>query len=606
MNKSKISDLVVDFLVQKKIDMCFSVTGGGAMHLNDSFAKNKKMKVVYNHHEQACSIAAEGYSRINNKPAIVCVTSGPGTTNAITGVLGAWLDSIPMIIISGQMKRETILSSTELKLRQLGFQEYDIIPAVKNITKYSIQLNNPELLFYHLEKAFNESISNRKGPVWIDIPLDIQALNIKKSEIRPVNFNFDKITLGNNFLKVLEDKLCQASKPVILVGYGVQVENSRNLLEGLVNKLKIPVLTEWNSHDVLPDQNLYNFGRPGTIGDRNGNIILQNSDLIILIGCQLSIRQISYEWNNFAPNAFKIGVNNEIEEMLKPTVRYDYQIVCSINDFLRKTVKELNLSYEKQKFYGWVKWCREIKNKYTLVNDNIKSESINLSVYNFFRALNKFSEKNNITVLANGAACVAGLQVSKINRGRRVFTNAGASSMGYGICASIGAAFADKNKIIYCVEGDGSIQMNIQELQTIKHHNLNIKIFWINNDGYHSIKQTQKNIFKAKEKEFYGADKFSGISFPSAKKIAAAYDYKFFKIKSSHNFESIFNKINRLSGPVICEVITNPDEDFAPKLISKINKDNTFFTPPLDDMYPFLSAEEKNLNLTRLNQYLKK
>ena len=604
--KIKVSDYVADFFRKRGISQCFAVTGGGAMHLNDSFGHNDYFDIVYNHHEQACSMAAEGYAQVSGKPAIVSVTSGPGTTNAMTGVLGAWLDSIPMIIISGQMKRETLISSNSLQLRQLGFQEFNIVDSVKAMTKYAVVVDDPRYIHYHLEKAFFEATSGRKGPVWLDIPIDIQGLYLDADNIIVTNSVQNISSLNEADIIQFFAKLNSAKKPVLLAGYQIRMEDSVSHFQKLIDFLGIPVLTEWNSHDLFEDGHPLNAGRPGTIGDRNGNLVLQNSDLLIVLGCQLSLRQISYEWKNFARNAYIIGINSEIEELIKPTLSVDYFIVGGVKEVIKSILNSGKESVHSDNL-GWNLWAQKMKQKYPIYVSKKNREIGLLSVYEFFYELSKSILGDSITVLANGAACVAGLQTMKIGKNQRLFTNAGASSMGYAICASIGAAKAVKNKKrVYCIEGDGSIQMNLQELQTIIHNSLNIIIFWINNDGYHSIRQTQKAMFKAEERGYCGADKRSGISFPQAERIADAYGISYLRIESNSEIENVLNKIYNVDGPLICEVITDPNEDFSPKLTSKMNEDGTFTTPSLEDMYPFLSEIETRNNLLELKEFISK
>jgi len=602
--KVKVSDYIVKFFKNKGINKCFAVTGGGAMHLNDSFGHDSDFEVIYNHHEQACSIAAEGYAQVTGNPAIVSVTSGPGTTNALTGVLGSWLDSIPMIIISGQMKKDTLISSNSLKLRQLGFQEFNIVDCVKTMTKYAVVLDNPNYLNYHLEKAYYEATTGRKGPVWLDIPVDIQGLIIDEGDVSPLKFPKHLLLNSEVEFRYVFEKLDNARKPVLLAGYQIRMDNAHDDFLKLVDFLGIPVVTEWNSHDLLEDSHPLNAGRPGTIGDRNGNLVLQNSDLIIALGCQLSIRQISYEWSNFGKNAYIIGINYEVEELIKPTLNIGYVINAGIKDFINELLS-VDYKSEHSQFSGWCLWSKLMKEKYPIYKERINNNSRILSVYEFF---NKFSENvigNSVTVLANGAACVAGLQTIQIGKNQRLFTNAGASSMGYAICAAIGASIAvGKQSRVYCVEGDGSIQMNIQELQTIIHNSLNIKLFWINNGGYHSIKQTQKGMFKGDDRGYCGADILSGISFPSAEKIAFAYGIPYYKIDSEVSIEKIIDQINSIDGPTLCEVVTDPNEDFCPKLVSKLNEDGSFSTPSLEDMYPFLTENEMTANLKQLESMI--
>jgi len=597
----KVSDYIVEFFLKHNIDRCFAVTGGGAMHINDSFGHNSAIKNIYCHHEQACSMAAEGYTRVSGKPAIVSVTSGPGTTNAITGVLGAWLDSLPMIVLSGQMQMNTTLNSTPIPLRQLGFQEFNIIDSVKCMTKYADIITDPIYIAYHLEKALFLSETGRKGPVWLDIPLNIQSAIIDEDELIHFSIESDK---QNNFvyeetITNIIELINMSKKPVILAGYEVRMSNAYDEFLQAVSALKIPVLTEWNSNDLIWNDHEYFAGRPGTIGDRGGNFVLQNSDLVLAIGCQFSLRQISYAWSNFAKKAYKIAVSSDKSEMIKPTVKIDKPIEMNVKSFLINIVKHCSASSSNHGTQTeWYKWCKQINKKYPVVNEKHFEEDKPLSVYAFVNSLSNLMIEKDILVLANGAACVVGLQATKVKQNQRIFTNAGASSMGYGITAAIGSCYAiSQDERVICIEGDGSIQMNLQELQTIVHNRLNIKLFWINNDGYHSIKQTQNLMFKAKEKGFCGANQQSGISFPSAQKIADAYNIPYYKIDKIKSMDSVLESVLSSNGPVICEVVTNPNETFEPKLQSKMLEDGKFYTPSLEDMYPFLSKEEMLENI---------
>ncbi len=598
--KKKVSDLILDFFLDKGIDTCFCVTGGGAMHLNDSFGHHKGFKNIYNHHEQASAMAAEGYARSCLKPAIVSVTSGPGATNAITGVLGAWLDSIPMIVISGQMKSETILSSTPLHLRYLGFQESNIVEIVSSITKYSISINSLKDIKFHLEKAYHLANTGRKGPVWIDIPLDIQGSLIEEETFKDESkfvpdISVDDIHPEVQVIDKVIEKLERAKKPVLMLGDEVRIDGAREITQDLINLLKIPVVTEWNSHDLVDHENEFYSGRPGTIGDRGGNYVVQNADLLITIGCQLSIRQISYEWDNFAKNAYKISSNIDSNELQKPTINIDLPIVSTPTNFIKALLnrKKIKTNLDKK----WLKWCKEINLKYPVVKDIYYNINEPLNVYPFIKELSNLSRANSQVILANGAACVCGLQAYEIRKNNKIFTNAGASSMGYGISAAIGASVASGNAVeTICIEGDGSIMMNLHELQTIVENNLNIKVFVLNNNGYHSIRQTQKGLFNAGQKGYCGADKSSGISFPNLEKIALAFEMPFFRIKSIKDIEYKLKDIVEFEGFALCEVVIDPDQNFEPKLGSKMNEDGTFSTPSLELMSPLLSDKEHEEN----------
>lgn len=596
-NKIKVSDFILNYLLDKEINQCFCVTGGGAMHLNDSFGHSSELNVIFNHHEQASAMAAEAYARLTNKPAVVSVTSGPGVTNAITGVHGAWLDSIPMIVISGQMKHETTLNSTNLPLRYLGFQEADTISLVKSFTKYSAYVNDVDTLLFHLENAYYEATSGRKGPVWLDIPLDFQAKMISKDEIYqskttvPKIKENPKILLSKDLISSIYKEINVSSSPLIMLGEEVRLSSAAKEIKVLIEKLKIPVVTEWNAHDLIEDNHPMCAGRPGTIGNRGGNFVVQNCDLLIAIGCQLSIRQISYEWSNFAKKAKKIGISIDEHELRKKTVKFEKIINTNVKIFINSMIENINLY--NAKFDKWLKWSKNIVKKYPVVKKKYYEKNYPLNIYPFINKLSMESYGSHVTVLANGAACVCGLQAYNIKKNARIFTNAGASSMGYGICASIGTAASGRATI--CIEGDGSIMMNLAELQTIVTNQLNVKVFIINNSGYHSIKQTQKNIFKAESRGFCGADEHSGIGFPNFELIAKSFELDFFKIDSLEKLNIIKNILEH-PHPLLCEVIVDPNQDFEPKLVSKILEDGKFETPSLEDMYPFLSKEEMENN----------
>jgi len=598
----KASDFIANFFLERGINTCFCVTGGGAMHLNDSFGHHSGYRTVYNHHEQACAIAAEGYARITNTPALVCVTSGPGATNAVTGVLGAWLDSIPMIVLSGQMKLETTLKVVPFELRQLGFQEFNIIDCVAAMTKYSAMITDIRYVRYHLERAFQDATRGRKGPVWLDIPLDIQGAWINIDDQLSYGISESpaddiyECTLRASIADNVIGRINKAKRPVLMVGSGVHLDGARSLLPELIRKLKVPVVTEWNSEDLVPGDEPFYSGRPGTIGDRAGNFVVQNADLLLVVGCQLSIRQISYSWKQFAPEAYKIGVHVDKYELIKPTVRFDQVIHCREADFISAMLGSTCTSLHHSG-NAWHHWCKSVQRDYPVVRREEAHRSSPLDTYAFFDALSEALPVSSRLVLGNGAACVCGLQTVRVHRDLRMFTNAGASGMGYAIAAAIGASFApnpyrDTPGPVVCVEGDGSIQMNIQELQTIKHHQLDIKIFWLNNGGYHSIRQTQASMFSGKTRGFCGADASSGLSFPEAQKIAIAYDLKFFRIEGAESLDTVLAAVMTWKGPLICEVVLDPDQIWAPKLQSKLLEDGTFYTPPLDDMYPFLDQTE--------------
>ena len=596
----KVTDYIAEFFLDNGIDTCFTVTGGGAMHLNDSIGHHPRFRNIYNHHEQACAIAAEGYARLSGKPALVSVTSGPGATNAVTGVYGAWADSIPMIVLSGQMKRETLLSSTPVDLRYLGFQESAIIEMIASVTKYSCQITDPKYLKYHLESALAAAISGRKGPVWLDIPVDVQGVQIERSSFIGNISLIDriesaKLSNGDPKLDQVVGFLAKSKKPVLMIGEEVRWSGNYEKIKNLYENLNIPVVTEWNAHDLIPDDHRLYCGRPGTIGTRGGNFTVQDSDLLITLGCQLSIRQLSYEWKNFALDAKKIAVNSDYNELDKPTLNIDLPIIYDCGEFADKLCAAIaDQRFEHQ---SWLTWCKELNNKYPVVKTEHYNETKPLNVYAVINELSKHAPDDVCFVLANGAACVVGLQASIIKSKTRIFTNSGASGMGYGVAASIGAAVACNNKkTVICIEGDGSLMMNLQEIQTIKTNNQNIKIIILNNDGYHSIKQTQNNLFHGKERGYCGADATSGLEFPNFEFIARAFEIEYAAIKTLSQLENNINRIFEVDHPLILEFFVDPNQDFEPKLISKMLEDGTFVTPSLEDMHPFLSKDEMSEN----------
>jgi len=590
--RQKVSDYIADFLAANNITDVFTVTGGGAMHLNDSLGHHPKLKCIYNHHEQGCSIAAEGYTRMTNKLAAVCVTTGPGGTNAITGVVGGWLDSIPMFIISGQVKRETTVWSANLPLRQLGDQEFNIVDCVSTMTKYTKMITAPEEIAYHLEKALYICKAGRPGPVWLDIPLDVQAAIIETSELK--HFDISECEENENpkydeqrTNKIIE-KIKQSKRPVILAGTGIRLAGAEKEFLQLVEKLKIPVVTAWNAHDIIWDEHELYCGRPGTVGTRGGNFVVQASDLLITFGCRLNIRQISYNYKEFAKNAYKIIIDIDKAELEKPTISPDMPIHADVKDVINSLLnKEFVLDNETHR--KWLKWCRDINSKYPAVIEKYYAKTNPINPYAFIEKLFDCLEENDKIVTGNGSACVMTFQAAKIKKGQRLFTNSGCASMGYGLPAALGAAIALKGERVICIDGDGSIQMNIQELATISYHKPNLKIFLLNNNGYHSIRQTQNNLFKP---PLVGIDKESGICFPDNEKLAMAYSIKYKKVETITNIQDEICEVINTEGPILCEVILDENQKFEPKLSSKVLEDGTMISPEIDDMFPFLAKEE--------------
>ncbi|WP_288639957.1 thiamine pyrophosphate-binding protein [uncultured Methanosphaera sp.] len=598
--KIRVADYIAEFLAENNIDTLFTVVGGGAMHLNDGFGHNEDIKCIYNHHEQACAIAAEGYYRMSNKLPAVCVTTGPGGTNALTGVLGAYLDSIPMLVISGQVKYEMTVDSTGLDLRQLGDQEWNIVSTVDSMTKYAHMIKNPNEIKYVLQKALYLATSGRPGPCWIDVPLDIQGAIIDTDDL--IEFNEDELDIDLG-VKVTKDtienvisKLKSAKRPVIYAGSAIRTNNAHDEFLKLVNKLQIPVVNAWNATDSLEYDNKLTVGCGGSFGDRPANFAVQNSDLILSLGCRLSTRQVSFAYDKWAYDAYKIMVEIDKAEIEKPTINIDMPIQSDIGDFLEifnKVLDEEYMSYEFN-YNQWVDKCNEWKNKYPVCDKLKYQQKSPINVYAFLDTLSSNMMEYEKIVVANGSACAC-IHGYKLKKGQRLVVNSGVASMGYDLPAACGACFGIGKKRLVCVSGDGSIQMNLQELQTIVHHKLPIKLFVINNNGYQSIRITQRSFF---ERPFVGIGGDSGdVSFPQMKKIANAYSIPYYSCNDISKLDETVNKTLNHDGYVMCEIFVDTKQEFEPKSASKKLPDGKMVSAPLEDMKPFLPRDELEENM---------
>jgi acetolactate synthase-1/2/3 large subunit len=591
----KLSDYLSNRLVEKGIRHVFTVSGGGAMHLNDSLGNNPGLISIYNHNEQACAVAAEGYYRASDKMPAVCVTTGPGGTNALTGVLGAWLDSIPMLVISGQVKFECTIRSTDIPLRQLGDQEYNIIDSARPMTKYACMVTEPNKIRYHLDKALYIATHGRPGPVWLDVPLNVQAAVIDTEDLIPYDPEEDAAlqppAVSEDTIDEVIRKLKESKMPAIIAGTGIKLSGGREIFDRTVHQLNIPVMTAWGNHDLMDDSDPLNAGRPGTVGTRGGNFVFQTCDLLLVLGCRMNLRQIGYVWDKIAPNAYKIMVDIDTAELKKATFKPDLPIHADVKEFMEK-LAETGFSKQGAQHERWLDWCQNINRKYSY--DGFKSgEPETINPYAFIRKLFSKLPENQQIVTSNGSACVVTFQAAEIKKGQRMFTNSGCASMGYGLPAALGACVGIGKKSTICLEGDGSIMMNIQELQTVIHNRLPLKIFILNNRGYHSIRQTQCNFFKER---YVGVDQGSGVSFPDTEKLANAYGYDFYRITNEEGADSVIESILKNDRPLICEVHLSIDQNFEPKSSSKILPDGKMVSMPLEDMYPFLSDEEMEQN----------
>ncbi len=592
-----LSDYIMKRLVEYGVRHIFTITGGGAMYLNDAMQKCKEIEYICNHHEQACAMAAEGYSRACEKMAVVQVTTGPGGTNTVTGVLGQWTDSVPVLYISGQVKLETSVESClDIGLRQLGDQEARIVKIVKPITKFAAVVKNPEDIRKLLEKAIYICTHGRPGPVWLDIPTNVQSTLIDETNLEGYDEKEDEMKFNGDSLKENVKKvvaLIKASKrPVIIAGRGIRISGSRDIFLGIAESMGIPVLSTHNGYDVIYTDHPLSVGRIGIYGDRSGNFALQNSDLLISIGSRNNVKQVSYNWKCFAREAKKVFVDIDESELKKPTISPDIAIHSDAKDFLL----ELKSQMAKEKmpsFSEWLKWCIERKKRYPVVLPEYKKPGKFVNPYYFNQKVTECLKEDDIIVTGVGTSFFAVYQSAIVKKNQRFIWNTGCSAMGYDLPAAIGACVASGRKDIICLAGDGSIQLNIQELQTISYHKMPIKIFVYNNNGYVSMRQTQENFF---DKRYIGCDKNSGVGFPDIRKVAAAYNIQSEIIESHEDMERKIMKVLGHKGPIVCEVVMDPDCRFLPKITSrKVN--GTFVSSPLEDMSPFLEREELKDNM---------
>lgn len=637
----KVSDYIAEKLVEAGISQVFTVTGGGAMHLNDALGHRDGLNCLYNHHEQACAMAAESYARIHNRIAAVCVTTGPGGTNAITGVAGGWLDSIPMLVLSGQVRYDTTARWSGTGIRAMGDQEFDICKAVACMTKYCEMVIDPMRIRFCLEKALYLARTGRPGPCWLDIPLNIQGDFVEIGEL--AGFNAEDYEAGGtgwslkgkNPHEILEDQkgqgevrpepvpeVCQdtvkaivekirrSKRPVFNVGNGIRIAGAHEIFMEVADRLGIPVVTGWNSQDAIYDSHPLYTGRAGGMGDRPGNFAIQNSDLVFSVGSRLSIRQVGYNYETWAREAYVIVNDIDAEELKKPSIHADMRIHADAGKLLKEMADYLEREQEAENlpnpiFGGgeglpgmdWRQTCRMWKEKYPVIlpRHMAHGDDEPANVYALVKELSGRLKENQITVVGNGSACVAGGHGYIIKKGQRFITNSAIASMGYDLPAAIGACMADHSQDIILLTGDGSIQMNLQELQTIIHHQMPIKLFLINNGGYHSIRQTQKNFF-GEPLVGIGVDSHD-LSFPDMEKLAWAYGYPY--VRACHNSQlgEAIEKTLAMEGPAICEIFVSMDQNFEPKSAAKRLPDGTMVSPPLEDLSPFLPDEEMDQNM---------
>lgn len=609
----RVSDLIARSLASHGITDVFMLTGGGAMHLNDALGRETALRKVFTHHEQAAAIAAESYARLSGRPAAVNVTTGPGGVNALNGVYGAYVDSMPMVVISGQVKRETFAPNfPHIPLRQLGDQEVDIVSMVGSITKYAVVLQDPRDARRVVEKALYLATRGRPGPVWIDVPIDVQAAPVDPDALTGFDPATDPDTAGeaaNNAAELgaltgealteqaaaVLAELCSAQRPVVLAGSGVRISGSHDAFLAFVEKLGVPVVSGWNAHDVIHNGHPLYVGRPGSVGDRGGNFAVQSADYVLVLGCRLNIRQISYNWQSFARNARVAMVDIDSAELAKPTLSLHRPVHAELGAFLDAiSALPLPSGDEAEARAAFLTRSRERSAQYPAVREDYRSATGPINPYIFAEALFQQLEEDDIVVTGDGTACVTVFQAADLKKGQRLYTNSGCASMGYDLPAALGAYYAGHGKDapggrIICLAGDGSIMMNLQELQTIAGANLPVKLFVLNNDGYHSIRQSQQNHFPD---NIVGCGPDSGLTFPDFARLATGFGLPSARVERDDDLAHSIRATLDGAGPQVLEVMIDKQQQFEPKLSSRRLPDGTMISPPLEDLSPFLSDAE--------------
>ena len=610
----RVADYIAQILADHGIRHVFMVTGGAAMHLNDALGNHQDLEYICCHHEQACAMAAESYFRLSGKLAALNVTAGPGAINTLNGVFGAYVDSMGMIVISGQAKRETMARNYDIPLRQLGDQEVDIVSIVRPITKYATVLQEPEMVKKVMGKAIFLATHGRPGPVWIDVPIDVQAAPIVPDNLPTFDpediesilndkdladntkGEFNIITsseLGSVIDNILA-KLTSANRPVVFAGAGVRISGAHDIFLEVIRKMGVPVVTGWNAHDLIPNDHPQYASRPGTVGDRAGNFTVQSADFLLVLGSRLNIRQISYNWESFASHAWIAQVDIDSAELSKPTLRIDQPVHAHLVDFLESLNAKLKNYIIPKNHIDYLIWCREkIKCYPVVLPEYWESEKVN--PYCFVDQLFSLLKSDDIIVTGDGTACVTAFQAAKLKKDQRLYTNSGCASMGYDLSGAIGACIGSNRRRVICIAGDGSMMFNIQELQTIIGYSFPIKIFVLNNSGYHSIRQTQMNHF-SKNPEV-GVGPKSGLTFPNFKKLSKAFGFKHESIKNTSEMKSVLKRTLSSNGPGFCEVLLDLKQEFSPKLASKKLKDGSMISSSLENMSPFLSKNELEENM---------
>ena len=586
-NKIKASDIIANFLKRKKIKYIFGIIGSANSHIFDSIKKLGYTEIICVHHEQSATMAMQSYYRVKKEITAALVTAGAGSSNAITGVMSAWADSIPGLIISGQ--ENTRFISSMKNMRMWGIQGYDSTSMVKKITKYQKRILDVNYVNYELEKAYYTSLEGRPGPVWLDFPIDIQGSLVEKKKLKkfkPKKINFKKNFDVNKLLKIISE----SKRPVFWLGHGIRLSSGKNKLKlnSLLKNFPFPTILSWAGLDMLQNNHPLNFGSAGVYGNRSSNFILQNSDLVISIGNRMAIPMIGYEHSELARGAKIIQVDVDKSELDKLKDIVHFPILLDACKFIDLLIKNNKSKFKNKNIEKWLLRCKKYKNDYPKIEASHKDANGFINSYRFIDKLCKHLSTNEIITTDMGTALLSGHQAFKIKNNQRLLTSTGLGEMGFGLPSAIGAAFASKKKITN-LNCDGGMMLNLQELQTIKHHNLPIKIFIFNNEGYLMIKHTQKNLFKGR---YVGTNTDSGISCPDFLKVSMAFDIKYFSIKNWKDFNRKIPLINKLKQPVICEVFMDPEQLFCPKLSLILTDDNKIVSPPLEDLSPILERKK--------------
>lgn len=589
----RVADYILHTIKAYGNQVVFFLPGGGAMHLNNALLRNKDLQAISMLHEQGAAIAAEGYARTSGKFGVCMVTSGPGATNAITGLAGAWFESTPILVISGQVKRADLKGISGL--RQLGTQELDIVSVVQSITKYAICLTDPLQVRYELGKALYLMRSGRPGPVWIDVPLDVQATEIEPEnliEFRPEEINENQSYTNAESAQFAVDKVCQllsrAQRPVLLVGNGVHCAGAKDSLHKLINQLQIPTQTTWIGADLLEyDHPLY-FGRPGTVAGRSANFTIQNADLVISVGCRLDFSITGFNRKHFAREADIVVVDIDVAEIEKLGEMPDLKVVSDAKTFIENLSHALEGTSGKN-YSNWITKCTAWKQKYPVVLPEFHKQTGYANTYVFTEILCEELDGLDMLIPGSSGASIDTFWLSaKLKKGQRAVATGGLGAMGYGLPAAIGGCIGSGGRRTISVDGDGGFMLNIQELEVAKRLNLPIKFFVLNNNGYASIRASQSGYFK----ETLGCDSSSGLTLPDIGKLALAFDIPSFRISDQSDLRSIIRAVLDTNGPAICEVMVQPDQTIGPRITSKLGKDGTMVSSPLEDLFPFLERAE--------------